>query len=167
MKFIVRGKEFTMETIAEGLGAAWQWLMDNILFINLILSIIIVFFQRRDPKTVWAWLLALYFIPGFGILFYLLFGQDFRKSKMFRIKKLEDQMGSSIRSQEEILRNFNHENMDDPLVRDYGDLIMYNLKTSGSVLTVHNDVKVFSDGEAKFEKSAAGPEIYSHPVLYY
>lgn len=169
MKFIVRGKEFTMETIAEGLGTAWQWLMDNILFINLILSIIIVFFQRRAPKTVWAWLLALYFIPGFGILFYLLFGQDFRKSKMFRIKKLEDQMGSSIRSQEEILRNFNHENMDDPLVRDYGDLIMYNLKTSGSVLTVHNDVKVFSDGEAKFEdlrKSLRQAQKFIH-IQYY
>ena len=37
MKFIVRGKEFTMETIAEGLGTAWQWLMDNIFFINLFL----------------------------------------------------------------------------------------------------------------------------------
>ena len=140
-----------MQIILEGLSFAWKWLIDNILFINLLLSIGIVFFQRRDPKAVWTWLLALYFIPGFGILFYLLFGQDFHKNKMFQIKKLEDQMSSSIRGQEEIIRNFNHENMEDPLVRDYGDLIMYNLKTSGSVMTVYNEVDIFTDGEAKFE----------------
>ena len=129
----------------------WDWRIDNIIYVNLLLSVIIVFFQRRDPKAVWTWLLALYFIPGFGILLYLLFGQDFHKSKMFRIKNLEDKMRYSVESQEEMLRSFNHENLEDPLVRDYGDLIMYNLKTSGCVMTVYNELEIFTDGEAKFE----------------
>ena len=38
----------------------WLWMMDHLLYINLFLSVVIVFFQRRDPKAVWTWLLALY-----------------------------------------------------------------------------------------------------------
>ena len=140
-----------MTAILEAALTGWDWLIDNIIYVNLLLSVIIVFFQRRDPKAVWTWLLALYFIPGFGILLYLLFGQDFHKSKMFRINNLEDKMRYSVESQEEMLRSFNHENLEDPLVRDYGDLIMYNLKTSGCVMTVYNELEIFTDGEAKFE----------------
>ena len=140
-----------MTAILEAALTGWDWLIDNIIYVNLLLSVVIVFFQRRDPKAVWTWLLALYFIQGFGILLYLLFGQDLHKSKMFRIKNLEDKMRYSVESQEEMLRSFNHENLEDPLVRDYGDLIMYNLKTSGCVMTVYNELEIFTDGEAKFE----------------
>ena len=58
--------------------------MTHLIVINLLFSVIIVFFQRRDPRSVWTWLLALNFIPVFGIVFYLLFGQDLKKSRMFR-----------------------------------------------------------------------------------
>ena len=34
------------------LGELWDWLMSNLILINLILSVVIVFFQRRDPKAV-------------------------------------------------------------------------------------------------------------------
>ena len=69
----------------EYISAGWLWLIQNIVILNLFFSILIVFFQRRDPKSVWTWLFALNFIPVFGVVFYLLFGQDLRKSKMFRI----------------------------------------------------------------------------------
>ena len=46
--------------------------MEHLIFINIILSIVIVFFERRDPKTVWTWLLVLYFIPILGIFLYFL-----------------------------------------------------------------------------------------------
>ncbi len=138
----------------------WSWLIDHLIYINLILSIIIVFFQRRDPKAVWTWLLALYFIPVFGILFYLLLGQDMRKGKMFRVKEVEDRVRYSAKNQEEFLKS--HEiSLVSSLSRDYADLVVYNLETSGAVLTVDNTVEIFTDGEEKFkdlraELSAAG-----------
>lgn len=127
----------------------WNWLMDHLIYINLILSIIIVFFQRRDPKAVWTWLLALYFIPVFGILFYLLLGQDMRKGKMFRVKEVEDRMRYSAKNQEEYLKSHDI-SLGTALVRDYEDLVMYNLETSGAVLTVDNTVRIFTDGVEKF-----------------
>ena len=54
--------------------------MDHLFFINVILSIVIVFFERRDPKTVWTWLLVLYFIPILGIFLYFIIGYDFHKA---------------------------------------------------------------------------------------
>ena len=45
------------------ISEAYLWLMDHLFIINLVFSILIIFFQRRDPTTVWAWLLLLYFLP--------------------------------------------------------------------------------------------------------
>ncbi|MDO4296440.1 MAG: cardiolipin synthase [bacterium] len=134
------------------LFGVWEWMTQNFIAINMIVSIFIVFFQRRDPKTVWAWLLCLNFIPIFGVFFYLIFGQDFRKQKMFHVKEVEDSLNRSVRSQERIIRRYSQELMEEePLFRDYRDLIYYNLETGGSVMTMENQVMVFSDGEKKFE----------------
>lgn len=127
----------------------WGWLMEHLLYINLLLSVVIVFFQRRDPKAVWTWLMLLYFIPVFGFFFYLIFAQDFRKSRMFRVKEVEDKFRRPIQTQEEYLRRMGAFPGDE-LATDYGDLIYYNLEQSGSVLTVANQVKVFTDGKEKF-----------------
>ena len=93
-----------MEEMISAVMESWQWLMSHIILINLLLSVVIVFFQRRDPKAVWTWLLALYFVPVFGFLFYLLLCQDFHKSKMFRVKEVEDKLRISARSQENYLK---------------------------------------------------------------
>lgn len=138
-----------MGEVINGIGFIWNWMMEHLLYINLFLSVIIVFFQRRDPKAVWTWLLALYFIPIFGFVFYLLLCQDFHKSKMFKVKEVEDRLRYSVRSQEEVIRNYAM-TLTDPLSRDYEDLVLYNLETSGAVLTVDNSVDILTDGVEKF-----------------
>lgn len=127
----------------------WDWQMDNIIFINIILSIVIVFFQRRDPKAVWTWLLVLYFLPIVGFLFYLLVGQGMHKERMFRVKEAEDSMKASISNQEAFIKSHSLE-LAGPLAKDYTDLVIYNLETSGSVYTADNSIEIFTDGEEKF-----------------
>ena len=73
--------------VLRDIGAdAGEMLMQNIVFLNLVFSVIIVFFERKTPKSVWAWLLLLYFLPVVGFIFYLFLGTDMKKRKMFRIK---------------------------------------------------------------------------------
>jgi len=55
----------------------WRYIFALIIVINLILAVFIVFFQRREPKTVWAWLLVLYFLPVVGFVLYLFAGSFF------------------------------------------------------------------------------------------
>ncbi len=134
----------------EQAAAVWTWMMEHLLYINLFLSVVIVFFQRRDPKAVWTWLLILYFVPVFGFFFYLMFAQDFRKSKMFRVKEVEDRLKFSLKSQGDFIRNISQD-LDDPLAADYADLVFYNLELGGAVLTLNNSLEIFTDGQKKFE----------------
>lgn len=157
-----------MELLLETTVTAWDWLMEHLLYINLILSLIIIFFQRRDPKAVWTWLLALYFLPIFGFFLYLVLCQDYRKSKMFRVKEMEDRLRYSFKSQEEAVRNQKNW-LGDAVSRDYEELVRYNQATSGAVLTWDNQVDIFTDGVEKFadlKEELKKAEKYIH-IQYY
>lgn len=126
------------------------WVFAVLLFGNLLLSIVIVFFRRHDPRSVWTWLLALNFLPVLGFFLYLLLEQDFQKSRMFRIKEGEDRLRSLARQQESGQKS-REEALLAAVDLQYRDLVRYNLDVSGSVLTVKNQVDLFTDGELKFE----------------
>lgn len=138
-----------MENAWEFVKAAFGFIFDHLIIWNLLFAVIIVFFQRRDPKSVWAWLMLLYFIPIVGFLFYLLLGQDMRKRKMFRMKEVEDHLNEAIRQQEHRLRTKDPAKLDAD-ISGYTDLIIYNLETSGAVLSDDNDIDIFTDGNEKF-----------------
>ena len=61
-----------------------------ILISDLAFAISIVFFERKNPADVWAWLLVLFFLPVLGFILYLFLGQNYRKKKMFQLKQDED-----------------------------------------------------------------------------
>lgn len=134
----------------EWIGQILLVLYRNMLWVDMIFAIIIVFFERRSPKSVWAWLLVMVFLPGIGFIFYLFLGQDMHKRKMFRIKELEDKLSEAIHIQERQAKSMELEKMDKNL-QGFSDLIYYNLQSSGAVLTDDNDVDVFIDGNDKFE----------------
>lgn len=139
-----------MESAIETTKTVMQFIFGHMVIWNMLFAIIIVFFQRRDPKSVWAWLLLLYFIPILGFVFYLLAGTDMHKRKMFRIKEVEDHLSDAIRQQEHKLKTKELEQLDSNL-SGFSDLIMYNLESSGAVLTDDNDVDFFIDGNEKFD----------------
>lgn len=134
----------------EWMGQILSALYRNMLWVDMIFAIIIVFFERRSPKSVWAWLLVMVFLPGVGFIFYLFLGQDMHKRKMFRIKELEDKLSEAIHIQERQAKSMELEKMDKNL-QGFSDLIYYNLQSSGAVLTNDNDVDIFTDGNDKFE----------------
>lgn len=127
-----------------------QFLFDNLLILNMLFAVIIIFFQRREPKSVWAWLLLLYFIPFLGFVFYLALGTDMRKRKMFKIKEVEDHLSEAIRQQEHQLKTMSLEEQDSN-ISGYTDLIMYNLSVSGAMLSGNNDIDIYIDGNEKFD----------------
>lgn len=139
-----------MELFFEILWTVIQFPFQHLLLINCILSIVIIFFQRKNPTSVWTWLLILYFIPVAGFIFYLLLGEDMHKRRMFRTKEVEDRIHEAIRSQvasietKELQAEF-------PKLKKYSDLIYYNLESSGAMLSDNNRIAVFTDGNKKFD----------------
>ena len=157
-----------MQQVFSVIALVWGWLMDHLLYINLILSVVIVFFQRRDPKAVWTWLLVLYFVPIFGFLLYLVLCQDYHKSRMFRVKEVEDRLAHPVKEQERLIQGAMDQIAKSPW-RDHEPLVLYNLETSGAVLTSDNSVEIFTDGEAKFDdlrEELKKAEKYIH-IQYY
>lgn len=134
--------------IIDIISMIWNWIIENTFYINIILGMTIVFFQRRDPTSVWAWLLLLYFIPILGFLLYLVIGHDYRKTKMFRTKEIEDELNAAIKMQEDIIRKREMEL--DEEHKEYSDLVLYNLETSSAIYSRNNSVKIFTDGNEKF-----------------
>ena len=137
--------------VLEGVKTVFKFWWDNLIWFNLVFAIIIVFFQRREPTSVWAWLLVLYFIPILGFVFYLLIGSDKHKRKIFKTKGIEDRVNKAIRQQEHILRHSDVEKIA-PKLSGFSDLVMFNLETMGSVLSDDNDIDIFTDGNSKFKQ---------------
>lgn len=138
-----------LELIGNGIYTAFWWTMDHLLFLNIILSVLIIFFQRKNPMTVWTWLLVLYCIPVLGFGLYLLLGQDFRKERMFKMKEIEGEVKYAVRRQQESI--FRKKlRLKDPELERFKSLILYNLNEAEAVLTDNNDIRIYTDGKEKF-----------------
>lgn len=111
----------------------WLFVLCNLLW-NMVFGVRIVFFQRRNPKGVWAWLLVLFALPLVGTVLYILFGRELGKGKVFDAGDLPAPIGGRV-SQE---------------MTEYRELITYNMRTSQAMLTGDNDVDIFTEGVEKF-----------------
>ena len=54
------------------------------LILNIFLAVFLIFLERRDASSTWAWLMVLFFIPIVGFIAYLLLGRKLRKKHLFR-----------------------------------------------------------------------------------
>ena len=138
-----------MDGFIDGVKLVFGFIWDNLIYINMLFAIIVVFFQRKEPKSAWAWLLILYFVPIIGFVFYMLAGTDMHKLKLFRNKEVEDRISEIVRRQEYHAYSGHLEKLD-PRLKGYSDMVLYNLETQGAMLSSNNDIKIFSDGVEKF-----------------
>lgn len=138
-----------LELLGKLLLQILRFWMDHLLFINVLLSIVIVFFERREPKAVWTWLLVLYFIPILGIFLYFMIGYDFHKRQMFRTKEIEDAMYSAVSKQEETIIREEFQ-PSDPRLQKFSDTVLMNLEAADAVYSADNQVEIFTDGREKF-----------------
>ena len=137
------------DNILEMITTSYMWLWEHMFLINVIFSFLIIFFQRRNPTTVWAWLLLLYFVPILGFVLYLILGQNFRKDRMFKMKEIEGEIKYAVRRQEESIYR-KRLRLRDPELERFKSLILYNLNEGEAVLTDNNDVRIYTDGREKF-----------------
>ncbi|MBU8907962.1 cardiolipin synthase [Desertibacillus haloalkaliphilus] len=123
-----------------------------ILFLlNFVFASIIIFIERKDATSTWAWLMVLYFIPLAGFIFYLIFGQNYSRKRLFDwddIQKIG--IESQISEQMNSIRDPNF-TFKDPNVDEYRDLIFMQLTNNGAVLSKENDIDIFIDGNEKFD----------------
>ena len=118
-----------------------------IVVINMILSFSLIFIERKEPQTTWAWLLIMIILPGLGFVIYLLLGQNFSRERLFKEKKKIDKQ-----KRKEILEKWKNEKNEHSGGEQFIDLRTMNLNNYGAKYTTDNEVDVFFDGRDKFEK---------------
>ena len=57
---------------------------------TIIFIVVVLIYENRGPLKTLSWLLALLFLPIIGIVFYVYFGQSYRKQKLFNRKEIKD-----------------------------------------------------------------------------
>lgn len=123
----------------------------SVLFIlNFIFAAIVIFMERRDAGSTWAWLLVLFFIPFLGFILYLVFGQNLSRKRLFDWEDL-NKIGIEhlISGQIESLRDEDFR-FSDPVLEKYRDQIYMHLINNEAVLTRDNRVEMITDGKEKF-----------------
>ena len=113
---------------------------------NMISVFSLIFIERKDPTTTWAWLLILMLIPGIGFIIYLLLGQNLSRQKIFREKKIIDKTRAAGLEEMQEIRGIKKELQD-----EYSDLILMNYNHCGAIYTTGNEVKTYISGEKKFQ----------------
>jgi cardiolipin synthase len=122
-----------------------------ITLLNIGLAVFVIFLERRNVASTWAWLMVLLFFPVAGFLVYVIFGQNVSKRKMYKLsKQMEDGLSTVIEGQRAEFRqraiSFHDAEMD-----NYCDLMYMNVTSSAAVYTQNNRVDIYTNGNDKFQ----------------
>jgi cardiolipin synthase A/B len=107
----------------------------------------IVIFEKRSPHKTAAWILALVLLPVIGLVFYLIFGQEYRKNKMFsrrglknlgRFRYLASRQLKKLQKQAFVLPG-------DAKTKEM--IIKLLMNNSHSLLTTGNKLKILNNGK--------------------
>lgn len=126
------------------------FLLGSIIIINIFLAFTIIFLERKDASSTWAWLMVLLFIPIAGFILYLIFGKKISNKRIFTwdtksklgVKKAVQQQLNTIENDEFMYNN-------ESLIA-YKDLYLLHLRNNDAILTQDNKVEIFTDGHKKF-----------------
>lgn len=127
-------------------------LLGVIILSNIFLGATVVFLERKSISSTWAWLMILNFMPIVGFIFYLVFGQNLSRRKIFKWDH-----NVHLRTRELVKKQMlaiinNDPPFTQPVLRDYHGLIYMNLNNDEAPLTLNNSMTIYTDGEEKFRQ---------------
>ena len=121
-------------------------------FVIIAVTVIVIVHDLRDPVKALSWILVVTLLPVVGLVFYMVFGRNYRKEKIFNRKELEDfkQMENLCRVQLQELVDPEIQHIEP--IEANKDIITLLLNNNRALLTVHNKVKILNDGRSKFDE---------------
>ena len=140
------------------------WLTVVVILLNIIFSLSLIFIERKNPTTTWAWLLIFLLLPGIGFIIYIIIGQNFSRQKLFKEKAIID--AYKRKSLKDNYLNIS-EGKDDG--SRYFDLRKMNFNNSGARYTENNEIEIYHNGKDKFNallKDIKNAKNYIH-IQYY
>jgi cardiolipin synthase A/B len=141
-------------TILYDIWKAMPSLVTILYFLTVVFIAFLIILENRNPVKTISWILVLVLLPFAGIVIYLFFGQEYRKTKMYSRKGLKDL---------ERLRNLTMEQLDNlpdnhlklsEQLYSKKRLMNLMLSNSNAIMTNNNEIQILRNGEEAF------PEIF-------
>lgn len=125
-------------------------LLGTVMIANFALAFTIIFLERKNATSTWAWLMVLFFVPILGFLLYLLFGRNLYRERLFKMDS-KSRLGieKRVHEQLEILRK-DELPFKRAVFKPYKELFYLHLKNSDAIYSQNNHVELFTDGKEKF-----------------
>lgn len=125
-------------------------LLSTIMIVNITLAFTVIFMERKNASSTWAWLMVLFFIPVLGFILYLLLGRSLKGERLFKLdtksrlgikRVVKDQL--EILDKDELL-------FKDEQLKPHKQLFYLHLKSNDAIFSQNNAVDLYTDGEEKF-----------------
>lgn len=129
---------------------SWLIFFEILYGVLLVLVCLRIIYDTRSTAKTLAYLLFAIFVPVAGMVFYLLFGVNYRNKKMYSKKLVaNEEIGVKIR---EKIYNYSKQTFaeNDAEVRANKELAFMLVHDTYSPLTANNEVKLLINGENKF-----------------
>src|SRR5690606_33014652 len=135
----------------------WLSIKENfwitLIIINYVIAIsavITILLKNVNPTRTLSYIIALVFFPFLGLIIYYLFGQEYRKDKIFNRKNILNNtiiknLGKDLEADYQLFKRENGDVFDDKI-----KLVKLLRKSEKSPLTVSNKVQIIKNGEEKF-----------------
>lgn len=131
----------------------YLWELASLIYIlTIVFTLILVILENRSPQKTISWILVLILLPVAGLVCYLVFGQNFRKQKMFNLKEEGDLKWLNTLSQTQKGDIDKSKFLTDGRIHDKKNVMTLLLNNSKALLTGQNQVKVLNDGEETFNE---------------
>ncbi len=128
----------------------WQ-IFSLVFLITAIPVAVMIIMEKRSPFKTIAWVLVLILLPVIGLAFYMFFGQEHRKQKIFSRRGIKS-LRAIRRLSTKQLREIEHTNLYlSPEVREKKNIIRLLLNNSDSLLTTGNHCKILNNGTETFK----------------
>lgn len=122
--------------------STWFLFLAICLYFAIIgISVTVVLKENRNPIRALSWVIALIFLPGVGLIFYLFFGRSLRGEMLS--KKVRRRLKHSFEP-------YGIKLQDTDLKKEQKNLVMLGSQVGGYPLTFNNEVEILTNGEDKF-----------------
>jgi len=139
-----------MNSILSFLGENLTSVFSGLYLLTVIFIAILIVLENRSPLKTISWVLVLVLLPFVGVVFYLFFGQEYRKKKMFSRKGLKSLERLRKMTQDQLVRMPQVYNGFDAKIFKKKHLMRLMLSNSNALLTTDNEVKILKNGEQTF-----------------
>jgi cardiolipin synthase len=122
----------------------------TLFIVNVILSVVILFLERKNTSSSLAWLSIMIVLPGFGFFLYIMLSQNIAKRKIFRYTEEERSLYDHYLNRQGKSFEDGSFHFNDPAIILYHDHILFHNRLSESFYTQNNTIDIYTDGTQKF-----------------